>query len=228
MLLSSIFDGIYEKSDKVTCSSFLICVITALVIGLCLALLFAYKSRHSKSFLISLAILPAVVCMVIIMVNGNLGAGVAVAGTFSLVRFRSAPGSAREISAIFIAMAAGLATGMGYLAYAVLFCVLLSLAMLLYTNSRIGEADDLKRLLKVTIPEDLDYTGAFDDLLSQYTSKWDLSVVRTASMGSLYKLSYDITLKNGAEEKKMIDAMRCRNGNLEIILSKKTTLSEEL
>ncbi|MFT3984852.1 MAG: DUF4956 domain-containing protein [Lachnospiraceae bacterium] len=228
-MLSSLFTGITEGADEtVTLVSFLLCVGTALAIGLFLALLYTYKSRYTKSFVITIAILPAVVCMVIMMVNGNLGAGVAVAGAFSLVRFRSAPGSAKEIIAIFIAMAAGLAAGMGYLSYAVLFSIVVGAVMALYTNSRLGNGRSMERVLRVTIPEDLDYTGVFDDLFTKYTSAWELEGVKTAGMGSLFKLSYSITLKNAEEEKQMIDEIRCRNGNLEIVMAKQTGTPEEL
>ncbi len=229
MLLSSLFTGITEGADEaVTLVSFLLCIGTALAIGLLLALLYTYKSRYTKSFVVTLAILPAVVCMVIMMVNGNLGAGVAVAGAFSLIRFRSAPGSAKEIIAIFIAMAAGLTAGMGYLSYAVLFSILVGGVMALYINSRLGNGRSMERVLRVTIPEDLDYTDIFDDLFLKYTSGWELDGVKTAGMGSLFKLSYTLTLKNAEEEKQMIDEIRCRNGNLEIVMAKQAGTPEEL
>ncbi|HOO27037.1 MAG TPA: DUF4956 domain-containing protein [Lachnospiraceae bacterium] len=227
-MLSSLFTGVLESSEEtVTAASFLLCVGTSLAIGLFLTFLYSYKSRCSKSFIVTLAILPAVVCMVIMMVNGNLGAGVAVAGTFSLVRFRSAPGSAKEISAIFIAMAAGLAAGMGYLGYAVTFSVIVGVLMAVYSNSNIGNGKSDERQLKITIPENLDYTGVFDDLFEKYTTKCELEGVKTASMGSLFKLTYDITLKNIEEEKLFIDALRCRNGNLEIVMARKISAAAE-
>lgn len=229
MLLSSLFTEVMENGEEtVTFVSFLLCIGTALAIGLFLALLYTYKSQYTKSFVITLAILPAIVCMVIMMVNGNLGAGVAVAGAFSLVRFRSAPGSAKEISAIFIAMAAGLTAGMGYLGYAVLFSVVVGAAMALYTNSRLGNGKSMERVLRVTIPEDLDYTGVFDDLFTKYALQWELSSVKTASMGSLFRLTYAVTLKDTEEEKQMIDELRCRNGNLEIVMAKQAGTPEEL
>lgn len=229
MLLDSLFTGVLEGSgETVTFLSFLLCVGTSLAIGFFLALLYTYKNRCSKSFVVTIAILPAVVCMVIMMVNGNLGAGVAVAGTFSLVRFRSAPGSAKEISAIFIAMAAGLATGMGYLGYAVVFSVIVGILLTLYAGSSIGSRKSTERQLKITIPEDLDYAGVFDDLFEKYTSKYELAGVRTTNMGSLFKLTYEITLKDSAKEKQLIDELRCRNGNLEILLEKQISAVEEL
>ena len=177
-----------------------------------------WRSKSSGSFAVTLALLPAVVCVVIMMVNGNVGAGVAVAGAFSLVRFRSVPGSAREIGAIFIAMGAGLIAGMGYLAYAALFALTLGSATMLYTALRLGERDRC-RTLRITIPEDLDYTGVFDPVLKEYATDYALRHVKTTNMGSLYKLTYDLTLRNPAQEKALIDELRLRNGNLEISIS---------
>ena len=152
------------------------------------------------------------------MVSGSLGAGVAVAGTFSLVRFRSVPGTAREICAIFLAMAVGLACGMGYPAFAALFTVIMCAASLIYARVDFGESRRLalERTLQITVPEDLNYTGAFDDLCASYTSSVRLVRVKTTNLGSLNKLTYDITLKERGTEKELIDALRCRNGNLEI------------
>lgn len=171
-----------------------------------------------------------VVCVVIMMVNGNVGAGVAVAGAFSLVRFRSVPGTAREIGAIFLAMGAGLICGMGYIAYAVLFSVVLSIVSVIYScfDFGIGKKSALYKTLHITIPEDLDYTGVFEDLLNEYASKWELVQVKTTNMGSLFRLTYNLTLRTGVKEKELIDKLRCRNGNLEITVSKQETNVYEL
>lgn len=168
------------------------------------------------SFAITLAILPAVVQLVIMLVNGNLGAGVAVAGAFGLVRFRSAPGTAREIGALFLAMALGLATGMGYIGLAVLAFVMLSAALLALTALNFGQRSAMERTLKITIPENLDYNGLFDDLLEKYTTSFTLTQVKTANMGTLYELSYLVTLPQETVPKEFLDALRCRNGNLNI------------
>lgn len=196
---------------------FLLCIGTALILGLFLALTYSFRSHTTRSFVATLAILPAVVCVVIMMVNGNVGAGVAVAGAFGLVRFRSAPGTAREIGTIFLAMAAGLITGMGYLAYAVLFTLILGLALLLC--QLLIRPTGGQSTLRITVPEDLDYTRMFDDLFARYTKDWETVSVKTTNMGSLFRLTYRITLKNAAEEKEFIDALRCRNGNLEVSIS---------
>ena len=188
-----------------------------------------YKSKYNAGFVRTLAILPAVVCIVIMMVNGNVGTGVAVAGAFSLVRFRSVPGSAKEIGAIFIAMGAGLVSGMGYLGYAVLYTVILSLVMALYVQIRAWEKNaGSEKTMVITIPEDLDYTEVFDDLLEAYTSRYELTEVKTTNMGSLFKLTYQLSLKDTSKEKEMIDHLRCRNGNLEIMVKNQETTTTSL
>ena len=169
----------------------------------------------------TIATLPALVCMVIMMVNGNVGTGVAVAGAFSLVRFRSAPGTAREISEIFLAMGSGLIAGMGYLGYALLFTVILCGITFIYYRVDIGTAGNREKykILHITIPEDLDYTGVFDELLEKYTMSHELVQVKTTNMGSLFRLTYHMVLKGAGEEKELIDKLRCRNGNLEVSVS---------
>lgn len=222
-MLDSVFRGLFDSDTAAVISvgDFLLCVGCALVLGLILALAHRYRTRSSESFLATLALLPAVVCVVIMMVNGNIGAGVAVAGAFSLVRFRSVPGTAREIGALFLAMGAGLICGMGYLAYALLFTVLLSAVTVLYT--RLAPVAAKENTLHITVPESLDYTGVFDEVFSEYLSAWELTAVKTSNMGSLFRLTYCITLRDAAREKAFIDALRCRNGNLEIGITRQET-----
>lgn len=219
-----------ENAAVITVSQFLLCLAVALLIGLLLAWVYTYKNRYTKSFLLTLAVLPAVVCVVIMMVNGNIGTGVAVAGAFSLVRFRSVPGTAKEIAAIFLAMCTGLIAGMGYLGYAVLFAVVLSGVMLLYTKFDFGSSKNARKykVLHITIPEDLDYTGVFDEILNKYTVAHELVQVKTTNMGSLFRLTYNLEVKGDEAEKEMIDKLRCRNGNLEISVSHRETVSMEL
>lgn len=209
-------------------TNYLLCTGVSLALGLAGAFIYMFKNTYSKGFVITLALLPAMVQVVIMLVNGNLGAGVAVMGAFSLIRFRSVPGSAREISSIFLAMAVGLATGMHYLTIAVVFTVVLGLATILLNASKFGEQRQAEKHLLITIPEGLDYTDIFDDLFGQFLSKWELVRVKTASMGSLYKLEYHIVLKDMKKEKEMIDALRCRNGNLEISCGRAIAGKEEL
>jgi uncharacterized membrane protein YhiD involved in acid resistance len=188
----------------------------SIVLGVALALLYMYKNKYTQSFVVTLAMLPVVVQLVITLVNGNLGAGVAVAGTFSLVRFRSAPGTAKEIIMIFLAMAIGLATGMGYALLAVIFFVISALFLLVLTLSNFGAGKENERELKITIAESLDYEGLFDDLLDKYTSSYELDKVKTSNMGTLYELQYRVVLKDDGVPKEFMDALRCRNGNLNI------------
>lgn len=224
--MEAIFKGLFDNglTQTISVEDFLLCLGVSLVLGLIMAAAYMWKNEHTKSFVITLALLPAVVCVVIMMVNGNIGAGVAVAGAFSLVRFRSAPGSAKEIVTIFLAMGAGLVTGMGYLGFATLFtvimCAVFLLCNLLASNAK---SENTNKIIKITIPEDLDYTGTFDDIFARYTNKNELIAVKTTNMGSMFRLTYRITLKNPATEKEMIDKIRERNGNLEIMVSKQET-----
>ena len=215
-LSTSIIDS--SGTSPLGVGGFILCVAAALAIGLVFALVYAHKSVCTKSFVMSLAMLPAIVCLVVMMVSGSIGAGVAVAGTFSLVRFRSAAGSAREICAVFLVMAVGIACGMGYIGYALLFTLIMSTVLLLYNRCGFGLAKnaELNKTLRITIPEDLDYGGVFDDVFEECTSSHTLQSVKTTNMGSLFKLTYDLTLKRPGCEKAFIDALRCRNGNLEI------------
>lgn len=231
-MLNNLFRGIFDTdmTSVIAPSDFLLCVGCALVVGIILAVCYAWKTRYTKSFVVTLAMLPAIVCIVIMMVNGNVGAGVAVAGAFSLVRFRSVPGSAREIGAIFLAMGTGLVVGMGYIGYAVLSAVLLGGIHMLYTrwSLNFGKGMALYKTLHITIPEDLDYTGVFDKILKKYTKECELVQVKTTNMGSLFRLTYNLRLKKVSGEKELIDELRCRNGNLEITISRQENVIGEL
>ena len=230
-MLNSLFSGLFDSqtTSVISIGNFLLCVGLSLLLGIISALSYTFKTRYTKSFLLTLAILPAVVCVVIMMVNGNIGTGVAVAGAFSLVRFRSAPGTAKEIGMLFLAMSSGLIAGMGYLAYAVLFTVIMCLVCMLYSSLKIGEKRiSSYKTMAVTIPEDLNYTEIFDDILKQYASSYELKKVKTTNMGSMFKLTYDIELKDKKLEKEMIDAIRVRNGNLEISVSNQEVPNSEL
>ena len=200
------------------------------VIGLLLAGCSMFRSRYTKSFVVTLAVLPAVVCVVIMLVNGNVGTGVAVAGAFSLVRFRSVPGTAKEICTLFLAMGAGLIAGMGYLGFAVLFTVIMCVIFVLYNCLDFGSKKNAAtfKTFNITIPEDLDYTGVFDDIFAEFTRSHDLIRVKTTNMGSMFKLTYNVELTDATREKEMIDKLRCRNGNLEIAVSKQETVGTEL
>lgn len=227
--MSNLFNSVISDSTM-TPGIFFLCLGVALLSGFLLSFLCYYKSESSKSFFITTAILPAVVSMVIILVNGNIGAGVAVAGAFSLVRFRSASGKAKEICIIFIAMASGLAFGMGYLAYGVIFTIVSGLIMMVCSITKIFDkkVDNKKKRLKITIPEDLDYTGVFDEVFTEYTDTHNLVKVKSVNMGSMFRVTYDVTLKDASLEKKFLDDLRIRNGNLEISLEHVDLENQEL
>lgn len=231
-MLETVFRGLFDTdmTAVITVRDFLLCMGCALAAGILLAICHCFRSRYTKSFVVTLALLPAVVCVVIMMVNGNVGAGVAVAGAFSLVRFRSVPGTAKEITMLFLAMGSGLISGMGYLAFALLFTVILCLFVLLYSALDLGTKKNTAsyKTMTITIPEDLDYSGVFDDIFAQYTTACELVRVKTTNMGSLFRVTYNLTLRDLALEKEMIDKLRCRNGNLEISVSKQESTALEL
>ncbi|KIR03121.1 hypothetical protein P261_01936 [Lachnospiraceae bacterium TWA4] len=231
-MLNQLFSGLFDSTSTsvISISNFLLCIGCSLIIGLILAGCYMYHTRYTKSFVMTLALLPAIVCVVIMMVNGNVGTGVAVAGAFSLVRFRSVPGSAKEIGAIFLAMTTGLIAGMGYLGYALLCAVILGLVMVIFNHLtfNFGTSSLAYKSLRITIPEDLDYSNVFDSILKEYTSTYELTQVKTTNMGSLFRLTYNLTFKDVTKEKEFIDKLRCRNGNLEITISKQEMSIGEL
>ena len=221
--MSDIFSGSILKTATVTAGTYGIILGAAMLLGLMIAWTFTRKTDHTKGFAVMLALLPAVAATIVLMVSGSLGASVAVAGTFSLVRFRSAPGTAREIGALLLAMTAGLACGMGWPVLAAAFTLALCAFYLLLMGSPFGEpvGDDLTRTLHVTVPEEREYADVFEDIFDQYTAKVRMTQVKTTNLGSLNRLTYDVTLRRAGEEKAFIDDLRCRNGNLEISLSRR-------
>ena len=230
-MLESMFRGIFdaETASVISVADFLLCVGCSLVIGLILAAMYMYRTRYTKSFVATLALLPAVVCVVIMMVNGNVGTGVAVAGAFSLVRFRSVPGTAKEIGVLFLAMGARLIAGMGYLGFAFLFALILSAASMVYSRLDFGlKKAERYKTLHITIPEDLNYTDVFDEIFQKYAAVWELIQVKTTNMGSMFRLTYHLTMRQADQEKEMIDQLRCRNGNLEISVSRQESGASEL
>ena len=202
--------------NTMTVLSFVICVAAALVLGVLTSFVFSIRSKHTSSWKYSIALLPAIVAVVIMMVNGNIGVGLAVAGTFALVRFRSIPGSAKEVTGLFFAVALGLICGTGYIGIACVFFVIISIAVLVFAVLKFGEADASLRNLKIVIPEDLDYDTVFDDLFEKYTRRHELVHVKTTNVGTMYELTYEVILKDPENSKQFIDELRCRNGNLNI------------
>ena len=223
-MMASVING----AGSVSVQAALLCTCVSLVLGLVIAAVYMLQGEYTKNFVVTLLLLPALVQAVIMLVNGNLGAGVAVMGAFSLVRFRSVPGSAREIGSLFFAMALGLATGMGYIGYAVLFLIIVGIANLVLYSTKFASPRYVDRELKITIPESLDYDGLFDDLFQKYTAQHELLRVRTTNMGSLYELCYLVRLNDRQISKAFLDDIRCRNGNLNIVCGKISTVRDEL
>ncbi|WP_041138651.1 DUF4956 domain-containing protein [Beduini massiliensis] len=222
------FDSILNGSVSLTLGIMAICTITSLIIGVLIAYVYKFDEMYSRQFVMTLVVLPTLVQMVIMMVNGNLGTSVAVLGTFGLVRFRSLPGSSKDICFIFFAMAIGLATGMGYIGFAIVIAVVVSLIILILGKSSFIRIDPAKRDLHITIPENLDYTEIFNDLFERYTIKAELERVKTTHLGSMYELRYVIILKEVQKEKEFLDELRCRNGNLTIVSGRIQNVQEEL
>ena len=215
-MFNSIFDSTVNGLDIKTA---LICAGVALVLGVAIAITHMKTSQTSKGFLITLATLPILVMAVMIMINGNLGTSIAILGAYSLIRFRSIQGDAKELLSIFFTMMVGLALGMGHVLFAIVITVISILAILFFSYTSILEPNKKNRVLKIVIPEDLDYEDAFDEIFHKYTSKANLVRMKTMNMGSLYKLTYDITIKKGIKEKEFLDEIRIKNCNLKVLLS---------
>ncbi len=220
---NSIFDNGTSLATATTIDvgSFITCILVSLVIGLVISLAYVFKTKCSTSFITTIALIPAVVCVVIMMVNGNIGTGIAVAGAFALVRFRSAPGTAKEIAVVFLAMCAGLIMGMGYIGFACLYTAIMSLMLLIYSivEDKYLKSSKRNKILRITIPENLDYSNMFDDILNKYTNSFSLEQVKTTNMGTMFKLKHFVRLKDASKEKEMVDAIRERNGNLEVSMA---------
>lgn len=212
-------NNIFNYAVEMNFTGFIMSAITSISLGVLIAFIYSYKNNYSKNFLLTLAILPLLVQSVIMLVNGNVGTGVAVLGAFSLIRFRSVAGTSREIVSIFWSMGVGLATGMGQLGYVIIFSILSSIILIIFSSLKI-ENNNKDRVLKIIISEDLDYPDLFTDVFTQYTDKYSLEKVQTTDMGSLYEIVYNIRLKNLNNEKQIIDAVRIKNGNLPVTSGK--------
>ncbi|MBQ8156793.1 DUF4956 domain-containing protein [Candidatus Saccharibacteria bacterium] len=211
------FDSIL--GTELTLTNFLICIGVAFVLGLIVAFVHMKTTKTNTNFATTLAVLPALVAMAILLVNGNLGAGVATVGVFSLVRFRSIPGNSRSLLAVFFAMAIGLAVGVGYVLFAALFTVIIGLVIFLLSFFNFGASRLAEKKLVIVVPEDLDYTEMFDDIFAKYTNSYYLQKTKTTNMGSLFQLTYRVVLKGDTNEKRFIDRIRAKNGNLKVALS---------
>lgn len=215
-MLNSIFS---ETASSVELSSILLCSIVSIILGVVIALTHKQTSKYNKNFLVTLSILPLLVQTIIIMVNGNLGTSVAIMGAFSLVRFRSLPGTSKEILSVFFAMTVGLATGMGHLVFAIIITIICSLAIFILSKVALFNKNKKEKILKIMIPENLDYTNVFDDIFETYTEKVELEQVKTTNMGSMFDLSYRIILNENVNEKAFLDDLRVKNGNLKVMIS---------
>lgn len=222
----SLFDSIFEQKSS-SGWLFFLCIVISLLIGFIYFLAYKIKNRTSKSMEFSLILLPAIVCVLIIVVNGNIGVGVAVAGAFSLVRFRSAPGSSKEICLIFMGMTSGVIVGSGYLLYAIIFTVIMSIIIIIF-NLLVTNSKKERKILKITLPEDLNYEDIFKDILTKYTNYCNVIRVKTSDLGSLFHITYEIEMKKNLKQKDLIDELRIVNGNLEIMISQPVTKDNEL
>ncbi|MBR6402350.1 MAG: DUF4956 domain-containing protein [Eubacterium sp.] len=226
-MLNSLFNSIITEGNF-TPAIFGEILFAAIVCGLIIAGAYMIKNKYSKSFVVTITLLPSIVALIIVLVNGNIGAGVAVAGAFSLVRFRSAPGRGQEITSIFLAMAVGLVLGMGYLGLAIVFSIIIAGINLILNVTGFGGKENEERVLKIMVPENLDFEERFDDIFTKYLDSYTYDEVKTTNMGSLYKISLKVILKSGSSVKAMMDEIRQRNGNLEISLGRSVTAQETL
>ena len=215
-MFNSIFD---QASTGLTIENALICSAAAVILGIVIAVTHMKTTQTSKGFLVTLVTLPLLVMAVMIMINGNLGTSIAILGAFSLIRFRSIKGQAKELLSVFFAMAIGLACGMGHVLFAVVFTIIGIFVILFFSYTNFLEPNKHNRVLKIVIPEDLDYEKTFDKIFRKYTTRATLVKMKTMNMGSLYKLTYDITLKHGIKEKAFLDEIRIKNCNLKVLLS---------
>lgn len=215
-MFNSIFDS---TTTGLSITTGLICAGVALALGVVIAITHMKTSQTTKGFLVTLATLPLLVMAVMIMINGNLGTSIAILGAFSLIRFRSIQGKAKDLLSVFFAMMVGLACGMGHVLFAVVITIISVIAIAFFTYTHFLEPNKKQRVLKIMVPEDLDYEEVFDEIFAKYTSRVDLVRMKTMNMGSLYKLTYDITMKNGVKEKEFLDEIRIKNCNLKVLLS---------
>ncbi len=215
-MFNSLFDSSATGLDITTA---LICAAAAVILGLVIAFTHLKTSQTTKGFLITLTTLPLLVMAVMIMINGNLGTSIAILGAFSLIRFRSIQGRAKDLLSVFFAMMVGLALGMGHVLFAVVITIIAVIVIFFFSYTKFLEPNKKQRVLKIVVPEDLDYEEAFDEIFKKYTSKANLVRMKTMNMGSLYKLTYDITMKKDVKEKEFLDEIRVKNCNLKVLLS---------
>lgn len=211
------FGSVIDSTTGLTTQSAVVCTVTSAILGLLAAVLYRlHDPRASKNLMVTLVVLPVLVQSVIMLVNTSVGAGLAVIGAFNLVRFRSVPGTSRDLCYVFYAMGIGLATGMGYIGYAVIIAVAVGLILVILGFIPAFGIVKTAKLIRILIPEDMDYTDCFKDIFQEYTTSSRLVMSKTVNMGTLYELKYEVVLKNAALEKEFLDKIRVRNGNLTV------------
>lgn len=218
-MLDSIFAN--TAAETLSLGSVVLIVLSALALGFGISLVYMLthkKEVYTSSFIIALIMLPAIIAMIILLVGNNVARAFSLAGAFSLIRFRSAPGNSKDIAYVFFTLGVGLACGMGYIAYAALFALIMCLAMLVLTKVRFGSSRNHPMSLKIVIPENMQYDGVFDGVLKEYTNACRLCKVKTTEFGSLFEITYEITMKDTADSKQLIDRLRCLNGNMNVVL----------
>lgn len=196
-------------------------IITAVALGLLIGLVYMWackKDGYSKNFMVGLVLLPAIVAVVILLVGSNIARAFSMAGAFALVRFRSAPGSAKDIAIVFFAMAAGLACGLGFVTFAIAFVIIILLTLVVLSLTGFGGKNEGMKQLRITIPENLNYTQIFDDIFATYMDQKELRMVKTTNMGTMFELYYYVKMKDSSKEKELMDAIRTKNGNLNITM----------
>ena len=225
-MLESVFNETAQVS--ISLGNCLICIVAAIILGGVISFTHRITTKTTPNFLLTLTVLPVLVQVVIFLVNGNLGTAFAVAGAFSLVRFRSMPGNSKEIVSVFWAMAVGLGLGMGYVLYTILITVIVAILVIAMSKIANKIQDVSQRKLKILIPENLDYEEVFDDILKKYTNKAELLKVKTTNMWSMYELVYIVSIKAEIKQKSFLDEIRCRNGNMLVSLERQELSEVEL
>ena len=221
-MLESIFGTATETISTIDISTAIITVIVSFAVGVLISITYmktAGRENYSQNFALTMVLTPAVIAVIILLIGSNIARAFSLAGAFSIIRFRSAPGEPKDIAYVLFTMAAGLAAGTGFYGYSVLFTVLMCAIMFVLHLTKFGYTKNTGQLLKISVPENIDYEGVFDEILEKYTVDHNLLKVRTADLGSLYQLSYSVTLRDGTSRKEFLDELRCRNGNLNITLS---------
>ncbi|MBP3495976.1 MAG: DUF4956 domain-containing protein [Clostridia bacterium] len=227
-IIESIFEKALDGSPVVETWSFFVCLVSAIILGLVVAFCYMFRNDYSRNLVISIAIMPVIVSVLIMLVSGSIGAAIAVGGVFALTRFRSAQGTAKEITQILLSMGIGLTIGLGFIYIAIVLVIFVEALCIIFNLTNFGESNAKRRTLKISIPEELDYTEIFDDIFEKYALRSKLIKVKLKNLGTLFQLTYDITLKDVKEEKKFIDELRVRNANLDIVCSRIVTSPEEL